>query len=239
MKLIVTRPQPAADKTAARLRLMGYEVEVSPVLEIVDTGNERPRGEFDAIVVSSANALRILQQRRAFDLPREIPVYTVGDATAEIACNLGFEAVHSADGTANELADLIIGGVGSANADGFRLLYLCGVEITAGLEENLHKNRFEVTRWTPYKADLVNQLTDISLDWLTHAEPVGVLIYSSRSARQFGDILDRIDVIHNIENTHIYSISDAVRNALPERYQICCKSAKSPNENSLFELIDN
>ncbi len=218
---------------------MGHEVEVSPVLEIVDTGIEQPPGTFDAIVVTSANALRILQQRKAFDLPGEIPVYTVGNATARFARSLGFSMVHSADGSANELVDLIIDRAGSNNADGFRLLYLSGIDITPGLEENLQITRFEVTRWALYKADLVNQLTDKSLDWLRHEDPVGVLVYSGRSARQFGDILDKTDPSHNIENTRIYVISDTAKKALPQHYQSCCKSAKSPDEISLFELIDN
>jgi len=174
LRLIVTRPQPAADKTAKKLRQMGHEVEVSPVLEIVDTGADLPAGGFDGLVVTSANALRIIDRPGIIEVIRNMPIFCVGDTTALAAEKIGFSTVYSAAGTARELADLVKYWLHSQGGMEKRILYACGEERSESLEQILHQITANLTIWPLYKANLVEQLTNNTQCWLTDDFPVGV-----------------------------------------------------------------
>lgn len=237
MKLIVTRPEPAASRTANKLTALGHEVTVSSLLEIVDTGNKTPAGSFGAMVVTSTNALRILAARGIDDDMLQMPLYTVGDATAADAAAMGFSNIHSASGTAENLAGLVIEETQTNPDRPQAILYACGVDTTPGLVENLREKRLIVQPWALYKANLVDQLTNISKEWLRNNDPVGVLMYSARSARQFERILEEIQPPQGLDILSIFALSPKVKLALTPRLRNRCEAALSPDEKALFDLI--
>ena len=55
--VLVTRPLPAATRTADRLRVQGYVPLLLPLTEIVPLNPTVPEGTFNAFVATSANAL--------------------------------------------------------------------------------------------------------------------------------------------------------------------------------------
>ena len=99
VRLLVTRPEPDASETAARLNALNIETVVDPLL-IAETLTTTlpPADGFAALAATSANALRALHNRG--ELPRllKLPVYAVGDRTAAVAREFGFEEVISAGG---------------------------------------------------------------------------------------------------------------------------------------------
>jgi uroporphyrinogen-III synthase len=102
----VTRTQPGASATAARLREMAVGVVVvAPVLvaqPIAGVGLELDG--VDALAFTSGHALSAFA---ALSPRRDLPVFAVGGATAEAAWAAGFAAVRSADGDVRALAALI------------------------------------------------------------------------------------------------------------------------------------
>ena len=56
-RVLVLRAREDAERTASRLRAMGFTPLLSPVLEIVGTGAAIPRGPFDAVLATSAKGL--------------------------------------------------------------------------------------------------------------------------------------------------------------------------------------
>jgi uroporphyrinogen-III synthase len=105
VKLWVTRTAPDAHATAIRLRALGHEPVVAPLLEVRSIGGIRPdlKG-VAALAFTSRNGVAAFARltRR-----RNLPVYTVGEATAQAAREAGFGAVSSADGALAELVALI------------------------------------------------------------------------------------------------------------------------------------
>lgn len=237
MKLIVTRPEPAASRTANKLTALGHDVTVSSLLEIVDTGNKIPAGSFGAMMVTSTNALRILAARGIEENMLQMPLYTVGDATAADATAMGFSNIHSASGTAENLAGLVIEETQTNPDRPQAILYACGVDTTPGLVENLREKRLIVQPWALYKANLVDQLTNISKEWLRNNDPVGVLMYSARSARQFERALEEILPPQGLDILSIFALSPKVKLALTPRLRNRCEAALSPDEKALFNLI--
>ena len=109
MAILVTRPAPDNEKTAAALRARGYGVLLSPMLRFEASAFDDD-GEiaFDAVVLSSANAVRAIEHHPS--LPRLIllPVFAVGGHTAQVARDAGFTNITVADGDAVSLRDRVI-----------------------------------------------------------------------------------------------------------------------------------
>lgn len=106
--MLVTRPEPDASDTAARLEALDIETTVCPLLtfEPLQTSLPDPRG-FAALALTSANTLRALEARGALDPYMGLRVFTVGGRTAAEARARGFSDVTSAGGTLADLAELL------------------------------------------------------------------------------------------------------------------------------------
>src|SRR5947209_1509794 len=104
MRLLVTRPQPDAERTAAALREAGHEVACAALMRIEPVpAPELGPGPWSGLVLTSANALRALEQhpRRATLLA--LPVFAVGRRSAAAARAAGFAAVTTAGSNVQEL----------------------------------------------------------------------------------------------------------------------------------------
>jgi len=108
----ITRAKPGAARTAARLRDMGFEPIVAPLLEIKHLTPPVPDlAPFAALAFTSVNGVAAFA---ALTPRRDRPVFAVGDATAQAAHDAGFADVHSASGDLRDLARLIAGAIANA-----------------------------------------------------------------------------------------------------------------------------
>ena len=61
MRLVITRPEPDASRTAQALARLGHEPILSPMLDVVlDPAVALPEGPFQAVLATSSNAIRAL-----------------------------------------------------------------------------------------------------------------------------------------------------------------------------------
>ena len=103
----VTRAEPGAARTAARLRDMGFEPVVAPLLTIKTLTPPVP--DLDAFAALAFTSVNGVVAFAALTPRRDHPVFAVGDATAQAAREVGFGAVRSASGDLHALARLIAG----------------------------------------------------------------------------------------------------------------------------------
>ncbi|HZV83435.1 MAG TPA: uroporphyrinogen-III synthase [Brevundimonas sp.] len=97
---------PGAGETAGRLRSLGYDPVVAPLLRIRPV--PQPTPDLDgvaALVFTSRNGVAAFASLCGGG--RSLPVFTVGAATAEAARAAGFASVRSADGDLADLARLL------------------------------------------------------------------------------------------------------------------------------------
>ena len=100
-RVLVTRPEPGASRTAARLATAGYRPVTAPFLLVRPCRvSLPPPARLQAIVVASGNAVRLPAAYHG------VPLLAVGDGTAGRARAAGFQQVASAGGTAADLAAL-------------------------------------------------------------------------------------------------------------------------------------
>ena len=100
----VTRAEPGASRTAARLEALGFEPVVAPLLAVRPLAPLIDLTGIAALAFTSRNGVEAFA---ALTSDRDRPVFTVGDATAEAARATGFTDVRSASGDARALARLI------------------------------------------------------------------------------------------------------------------------------------
>src|SRR4051812_13210942 len=94
-KIWITRAQPGADVTAERVRALGHDVLVTPLLSV----RALPGVHIDligvaALAFTSANGVRAFADLTG---ERNLKVFAVGAATALAARAVGFKTVLSAD----------------------------------------------------------------------------------------------------------------------------------------------
>ena len=104
MKLLVIRPQPGADATAARIVHAGHEALLMPLFAVQPVSWEAPSAaDYDGLLLTSANAVREAGTQLA--LFAHLPVYAVGKVTAVAAEQSGLRVSHIGNKGADELLD--------------------------------------------------------------------------------------------------------------------------------------
>jgi len=103
----ITRARPGALATAERVRDLGHEVIVDPLLAVETLDAELDLSHVAALAFTSANGVEAFA--RLSDA-RGLPVFAVGRATAKAAQVEGFASVSSADGDVEDLCELIAAG---------------------------------------------------------------------------------------------------------------------------------
>src|ERR1700761_3686230 len=114
MAVLVTRPHPDNEATAATLRGRGFEVLLAPMLRYEALAfQDEADSRYGAVIVTSANALRGLEQHPAGQELLKLPLFAVGERTAQAARRAGFVNVITAAG-----GGAGVGGGGAARGTG-------------------------------------------------------------------------------------------------------------------------
>jgi len=104
-RIWVTRTEPQAEATAARLRRMGLDPVVAPVLEARPiAGAAIDLAGVDAIAFTSGHGVSAFA---ALSDRRDLPAFAVGQTTAALARAAGFASVTASSGGATGLAKAI------------------------------------------------------------------------------------------------------------------------------------
>jgi uroporphyrinogen-III synthase len=170
----VTRPAASAAATADRLRALGHEPIVAPLFDYVARAWQPPEGAFDALVLTSAAAVRLAGP--GLDALRPLRCHVVGAATAAAAHQAGLAVVSSDAGNAAALLARL------AAAGARRVLHLAGRDVV-----DTPTPPFELVRRVVYAAER----RDWSAGEAAAAAAADVaLAYSPRAAVALAESLD-------------------------------------------------
>lgn len=121
IRVLVTRPQPGADQTVARLASLGYEPLLLPLTQAVPLAQALPDFSPQLVAATSPQAFHHLSPKLRETLAI-IPAIVTGEGTAAAARTAGFMDVQASGGNVSGLLDAL-GKRGMTNAD---VLYLAG-----------------------------------------------------------------------------------------------------------------
>jgi uroporphyrinogen-III synthase len=240
MAILVTRPQPDDEVTAAQLRARGFAVLRAPMLRFEPVAfHDDADARYGAVIVTSANALRGLEPHLTDSALLKLPLFAVGEKTAAAARAAGFENVMSADGDARGLRDLVAASVkAKALKKSAMLLYLAGADLARDLAGELGERGFSVVTHTTYRMAAVASLPSEVCDAFASNGIEAVLHYSRRSARAFLEAARSAGVEITALAIPQCCISDSVAAVVRDAGASQVMVAASPDEIALFGALD-
>ena len=212
IRVLVTRPEPGASRTARRLEDMGFQPILLPLTETValpvDAG--AVAREATAVAVTSANAVR--------QAPKEIiaalaalPCHAVGKRTAEAARAAGFLSVSEGPGDATALADALAG-----DLSGKTIAYLCGRVRLPAFEARLQAAGMLVRAVETYDTVTLDYSDDAIVERLSGQPAGAALLYSAKAATALQTLVGRPALHHLFEKMQVFTLSGRIAAALDE-----------------------
>jgi uroporphyrinogen-III synthase len=191
MRMLVTRPEPDASDTAARLNALDIEATICPLLTFEPLTTSLPDATgFAALALTSANALRALDARGALGNYLKLKTFTVGERTAAIARDYGFTDVTAAGNSLASLAEILA----HARLAG-PVFYPAGRDISGDLAKSLAPYGVMVITAQVYAMNPVAALPLELREDLVSGAIEAAMFYSRRTAETFvrlaGDGLGR------------------------------------------------
>lgn len=223
--LWITRARPGADATAARVRALGIEPIVAPLLEVRPLpGGDLNLAGVSALAFTSANAVAAFAARSP---ERGLRVFAVGDATAAAARAQRFQSVLSAQGDVGALASAL---TTRRRELGGAILYPAAAEPSQDLAGALAAVGLNVRQVAVYEtvaveppATLAERLPEID----------GVLLHSARAAQG----LAKFAKTHPTPQLIAYCLSRQIARGLARAGLAQVLSAQQPNETALLALV--
>ena len=227
--VIVTRAEPGASETAARLTELGLRPVLSPCIELAARNEALPElSDIGGLVFTSANGVRFFA---AANPARDLPAWCIGPATASEALREGFSPVHQSSGDAHDLAHYIAHHWHAGTPK--RLLHVANAAAKGALKAELEKEGFEVDFRPLYEARPASALSPEAAAVLASGEPAVCLIHSRKGAEAFLGVAKSLD----LSKTRCVAISDQAATPLQAVKTGGVFAASHPDENHLLELL--
>lgn len=226
-RVLITRTQPGADETAARLASAGYSPIVSPVLSLVALPHDLNLGGAQGLVFTSANGVRFFSDVSA---RRDLRAWCVGPATLAAAQAAGFQACEHADGNADDLAALIIR---KARPDSGALIHVANQLAAGDLAKTLQNAGFETVFAPLYAPVQAAQVSPEAAAALSQEHVDAVLIHSAKGADAFAALAAN----YNLSRVHCVAVSANAAAPLTRFAWAGMHVATRPNEAALMTAL--
>ncbi|WP_296745683.1 uroporphyrinogen-III synthase [Mesorhizobium sp.] len=232
VRVLVTRPEPGASRTARRLETHGFQPLLLPLTETKALPVEVDvAADVAAVAVTSANAVRHAPKQLVAMLAA-LPCHAVGKRTAEACRAAGFLVVNEGRGDAEALADAI-----AADLAGKPIVYLCGRVRFPVFEQRLAAAGARVQPIETYDTSELDYGDADLLARLSGAPVEAVLLYSAKAAAAAAALSVRSALRHLFERARFLALSDRVANALDGIADERISIASRPDEDALLALL--
>jgi uroporphyrinogen-III synthase len=235
LRILITRPVEDSGAFAAALRARGHSCDIEPMLVIAPA--PEAKGPLDlagvqAVLFTSANGVRAFA---ALSENRALPVFAVGEASAQAARAAGFAQVESAAGDVEDLTRLVAARLDPAKG---ALFHGAAREVAGDLKGALESHGFEVQREVLYEARAAAALSPGVRTSLANGEIDAVSFFSPRTAETFVALAREAGVTPALAKCDALCLSIAVAQAVRVLSWRSVRVAARPNQDALLESID-
>ena len=229
-RVLITRTQPGAARTALNLKDVGYTPLLSPVASVSITGVQPPLDDVAALAFTSANGVRAFAVMT--DKVRSLPVFCVGGVTAEAAENAGFSHVQSADGDVEALTQLII----DAKPEGI-VLHGRGADQTGDMTGALRSAGLKANDCILYCAEQAEGLQAQAKSCIDEGCLDAVMLHSEKGAIRFLRLVKDAGLRDKIERLVYISISRAAGAPLADAGLLNLHVGETPDEPAMIATL--
>ncbi|MAU41212.1 MAG: uroporphyrinogen-III synthase [Kordiimonas sp.] len=229
MRFLLTRPREDSEKLARNLTRLGHSSLIDPLITIEPCGPGKINlSLYEAVLLTSANGARALA--RTTD-KRDIPLFAVGEATANAARAAGFTTIQTAGGDVHTLTQLVSHSLSPQSGP---LLHVAGKTIAGDLQGQLKKWHFQVDRIVLYTARPADSFSTATIDELHKGSLNSIVFYSPRTARIFKKLITQYDLGHRLATISALCLSHAVVEQLKPLTFKDVITADNPTTQALF-----
>ena len=215
MHIVITRPKEESLNLIKKFKILGHLVTQLPVIEIKKIDTKKINFEnYKAVIFTSSNAIKFMNIEK-FNF--KIKCFCVGNATEFTAKKAGFINTYSSEGTVDSLIELIIRT--NDNKSG-KLLYLSSEFISKDLDQDLIKEGYSVDRISNYTSLPIEEINNETLKFFRNNPPDVFFIYSTQSAKNLINLLNKYSLLNVVTNSNLMCISEKVFLVLK---QVKCK----------------
>ena len=211
MHIVITRPKEDSLHLIENLIKSGHTVTHLPVIRIKKLETEKVNLlNYQAIIFTSSNAIRFMNIEK-FNL--KIKCFCVGRATELTAKQVGFINTFTSEGTVDSLIELIMRTLDSKSG---KLLYLSSEFISKDLDKDLIKSGYSVDRVSNYTSISVENIDKKTLDFFEKKPPDVIFIYSSKSAKNLFNLINKYSLLNVVTHSNLMCISEKVLSVLKQ-----------------------
>lgn len=229
-RVLVTRPEPAATRTARRLTARGHRPIVAPmlVMRALALSPDIADGGEPVVALTSARAVEAVAGTPAWNRLAGRTFVAVGSATAEAARAAGAAEVIACGGTLETVVDRL----GEMRPAG-GVLYLAGRQRSGDLCARLADRGIACRMQEVYDMAIAPVWPEAARRAIEEAGPLSVLVYSRRSGEAAAAALSQVAAPGPV--TFVAISEQAVE---PVRHLGACRVAAAPCETELIALLD-
>jgi uroporphyrinogen-III synthase len=212
MRLLITRPIENATALAEQLKKLGHQVIVDPLITITPlTVDLPPLSSFEAVVTTSQQAIRCLSTLTPL---RDFPLWCVGSESAKVAKDLGFQTIHMAEGSAEDLMTKLTKTIELSPTK--TVLHASGDVIRVDVVEALSKKGISAERVILYKTTEANAFSQETFHALNLNTLDAVLFYSPRTGSIFQNLCRLFKLEHHCKTVMAMCLSDSIKMAIQD-----------------------
>jgi len=205
LHIVITRPKEDSIFLIERLRKLGHTVTHLPVIKIEGLKTKKINfHNYKAVIFTSSNAIKFLNVDK-FD--PKIKCYCVGKTTEFTARRTGFINTYCSEGTVDSLIELVIRSL--ENKLG-KILYLSSEFISKDLDVDLTNAGFDVERISNYTTLPIEEIDNNTIDFFKKKTPDAIFVYSSRSAKNLFNLINKYSLLNVVTQSNLMCISDKV-----------------------------
>ncbi len=211
MHIVITRPKEDSLNLAKRLLNLGHIVTQLPVIKIEKLETKKINFQnYKAVIFTSANGIRFMNVEK---FSPKIKCFCVGTSTEFSARQAGFINTYCSEGSVDSLIELIIRTLDDKSG---KLLYLSSEFISKDLDVELKNEGYSVDRVSNYTSLPIEQIDSATLSFFKKTPPDIIFIYSSKSAKNLFNLINKYSLLNVVTHSHLMCISEIVLQILKQ-----------------------
>ena len=205
MHIIITRPKEDSFHIIKNIIKAGHSVTHLPVIKIKKLETKKINlQDYNAVIFTSSNAIRFMDIKK---FESKIKCFCVGNATELTAKQAGFINTYSSEGTVDSLVELILRTLEYKSG---KLLYLSSEFISKDLDGDLINAGYSVDRVLNYTSLPVEEIDEITLNFIKKNPPDVFFIYSTKSAKNLFNLINKYSLLNIVTHSNLMCISEKV-----------------------------
>jgi len=203
--IVITRPKEDSLYLIESLIKLGHIVTHLPVIKIEKLETKKINLlNYQGIIFTSSNAIKFMNIEK---FNSKIRCFCVGKATELMARQVGFINTYTSEGTVDSLIELVKRTLDSKSG---KLLYLSSEFISKDLDKDLIGAGYTVDRISNYTSHPIEEVDKKTLDFFEKKPPDVIFIYSSKSAKNLFNLINKYSLLNVVTQSNLMCISEKV-----------------------------